>query len=188
MLTRLPRCNDHVVECVCPDCPRTLKCMTTGDYYWFMNGFQGNYCRRPEYTQQWRYITPQECSQCGEMFQDIYNWTNDEHVTNFLTNDCGLKPEDLFHIHLCPECVELLSTSVPSIEDLNPKLGGDVAKIILMSTEEYAKLKGMHPESVRRACRNGQMSCQKIGGRWRIAAEVKLVDGQWQLVGEADEA
>lgn len=40
-----------------------------------------------------------------------------------------------------------------------------------LTTKEYAKAYGLHPQSVRRMCEQGTLNCKKVGAMWRIADE-----------------
>lgn len=42
-----------------------------------------------------------------------------------------------------------------------------------LTAEEYAARYKMHPGSVARACAEGRLKGEKIGGRWRIPADAR---------------
>ena len=40
-----------------------------------------------------------------------------------------------------------------------------------LTVPEYAGIKGMHPVTVRRLCKQGQICAEKVGGSWRVYYE-----------------
>lgn len=44
----------------------------------------------------------------------------------------------------------------------------------IMRVEEFAKLVGEHPDTVRRKCRDGQIAAKKCGNRWYVRAREAL--------------
>ncbi len=41
-----------------------------------------------------------------------------------------------------------------------------------LTPEEVAAMTGLHPESVRRLCRQGRLPAAKVGRKWRFSPEV----------------
>lgn len=44
----------------------------------------------------------------------------------------------------------------------------------IMRVDEFAKLVGEHPDTVRRKCRDGQIAAKKCGNRWYVRAREAL--------------
>jgi excisionase family DNA binding protein len=47
-----------------------------------------------------------------------------------------------------------------------------MADLELLTVEEAAKQVKMHPDTIRRFIREGKLEASRVGGRWRVHAEV----------------